>query len=199
MKKVLHVGCGRKSIVGHFGVFRAGEWAETKLDIEPSVEPDIVASMTDMAMVADASHDAVFSSHNLEHLFPHELRLALEEFRRVLTSGGFLLVLVPDIQKAAAAIAAGDWHRALYESDSGPITPLDVLYGHRASIARGQPHMAHRNGFVISSLLASLEAAGFAGVHAKRSAYDLVAMAYKDRRPAESPYLNGLWAPAPTP
>jgi ubiquinone/menaquinone biosynthesis C-methylase UbiE len=195
MKRVLHVGCGPQTVVGRHPVFRAGEWEETRLDIEPSVRPDIVASMTEMPMVADASHDAVFSSHNLEHLFPHELRLALSEFRRVLTPGGFLLVMVPDIQKAAAAIAAGDWRTALYESDSGPITPLDVLYGHRASIARGRSHMAHRNGFVIASLLAWLEAAGFKNAHAKRSAYDLIAMAYKDHRPADSPHLAGRMAP----
>ena len=195
MKRVLHVGCGPQTVVGRHPVFRAGEWEETRLDIEPSVRPDIVASMTEMPMVADASHDAVFSYHNLEHLFPHELRLALSEFRRVLTPGGFLLVMVPDIQKAAAAIAAGDWRTALYESDSGPITPLDVLYGHRAPIARGRSHMAHRNGFVIASLLAWLEAAGFKNAHAKRSAYDLIAMAYKDHRPADSPHLAGRMAP----
>ena len=195
MKNVLHVGCGAKSVVGQIAVFAAGEWSETRLDIDPAAAPDIVASMTDMPAVPDESQDAVFSSHNLEHLFPHELRAALSEFRRVLRPGGFLLVLVPDIQKAAAAIAAGKAEAPLYISDSGPVTPMDVLYGHRPSIGAGQVHMAHRNGFVVVTLLAALERAGFVAVHAKRTDHDLVGMAYKDHRPAGSPRLLGNPAP----
>src|SRR3546814_7773305 len=105
-------------------LFAADRWGETRLDIDPAVAPDVVASMTAMPMVPEASHDAVFSSHNLEHLFPHELRAALAEFRRVLKPGGFVLAMVPDIQKAAAAIAAGQGHLPLYVSPSGPITQI---------------------------------------------------------------------------
>jgi len=190
MKKVLHVGCGPKRVVGNHVLFTADGWSETRLDIEPAVHPDIVASMTDMPMVADDSHDAVFSSHNLEHLFPHELTAALAEFRRVLKPGGFVLVVVPDIQKAAAAIAEGKGHLPLYTTDKWTITPFDVIYGHRWSLAKGRHYMAHRNGFVAATLLASLEEAGFTAVHAKRKVYDLVGMAYKGHRPSGSPGLE---------
>jgi hypothetical protein len=57
--------------------------------------------------------------------------------------------------------------------------------------------MAHRNGFVVTSLIAALEAAGFVAVHAKREPYDLAAMAFKDHRPAGGPRLSGRLAPAP--
>jgi hypothetical protein len=43
-----------------------------RLDIDKNVNPDIVGTMLDMSAVADASVDAVFSSHNIEHLYPHE-------------------------------------------------------------------------------------------------------------------------------
>ena len=76
MKQLLHVGCGRKSALGQ-PLFPAAHWQETTLDIVPGLRPDIVASMTDMPMVPDDRFDAVFSSHNLEHLFPHELKKAL--------------------------------------------------------------------------------------------------------------------------
>jgi ubiquinone/menaquinone biosynthesis C-methylase UbiE len=197
MKKVLHVGCGQKRLVGQNPVFPEGEWRETRLDIDPSVGPDIVSSMTAMPMLPDDCQDAVYSAHNLEHLFPHELRAALSEFRRVLKPGGFALVLVPDIQAAAAAIAAGKGRLPLYVSASGPITPFDVLYGHRASIEHGHIHMAHRNGFVIATLLEALEQAGFTAVHAKRTGMELAGMAYKDHRPAGSPRLSGTLATAP--
>lgn len=196
MKAVLHVGCGPMRIVGENRYFPAGSWRETRLDIDPAVRPDVVASMTDMATVPDSGYDAVYSRHNLEHLFPHELRAALAEFQRVLRTGGFLMVIVPDIRQAAAAIAEGTGHLPLYTASSGPITAFDILYGHRPSIERGLEHMAHRNGFVVASLLAALEQAGLAAVHAKRSRYDLVAMAYKGHRPAGSPGLDR--APAPS-
>ena len=64
-------------MVGRSNLFPPGKWVETRLDIDPSVKPDVVASMTDMSSVPDASCHAVYSSHNLEHLFPHELQQAL--------------------------------------------------------------------------------------------------------------------------
>src|SRR3546814_1391314 len=147
--------------------------------------------MTAMPMVPEASHDEVFAPHNLVHLFPHELRAALAEFRRVLKPGGFVLAMVPDIQKAAAAIAAGQGHLPLYVSPSGPITPFDVIYGHQRSIETGMVYMAHRNGFVIGTLLAVLQEADFTAVHAKRHGFDLNAMAYKGHTPADGPVLQG--------
>ena len=44
-----------------------------------------------------ASVDAVFSSHNIEHLYPHEVPLALKEFMRVLKPDGFVLMTCPDL------------------------------------------------------------------------------------------------------
>jgi hypothetical protein len=43
-------------------------WNAIRLDINPTVAPDVIGIMTDMAVVATASVQAVFSSHNIEHL-----------------------------------------------------------------------------------------------------------------------------------
>lgn len=69
-----------------------GGWRELRLDIEPATHPDIVADMTDMTPLASASVDAIFSCHNLEHLAPHEVPLALAEFHRVLRDDGFAII-----------------------------------------------------------------------------------------------------------
>jgi predicted SAM-dependent methyltransferase len=42
-----------------------------------------------MKAVASESVDAIFSSHNIEHLYPHEVPVALAEFIRVLKPGLF--------------------------------------------------------------------------------------------------------------
>ena len=49
-----------------------GEWQEVRLDISEQVAPDIIGTITDMEAVADGSMDALWSSHNIEHVFPHE-------------------------------------------------------------------------------------------------------------------------------
>ncbi len=161
-RRVLHVGCGAadpRKLPAEW--FPADTWAEVRLDIDASVAPDIIASITDMTPVPTGSMDAVWSSHNVEHLYPHEVPLALAEFRRVLAPGGFLLITLPDLQQVAELVAQDRLTEAAYVSPAGPITPLDMLYGHRASLAQGNAFMGHRGGFTARSLQAALTEAGF--------------------------------------
>ena len=97
-----------------------------------------------MAVVVEASVDAVGSAHNLEHLFAHEVPLALSEFRRVLRTEGFVLVTMPDLQQVAELVAADNLEAAAYLSAMGPIAALDMLYGFRPAIAQGNAFMGHR-------------------------------------------------------
>ncbi|MDB5315365.1 MAG: methyltransferase, type 11 family [Rhodospirillales bacterium] len=162
LRRVLHVGCGAHDpakLPAEW--FPAGAWQEVRLDIDASVQPDIIASITDMAPVATGSMDAVWSSHNVEHLYPHEVPLAFAEFLRVLAPDGFLLLTLPDLQQVAELVAQDRLMEAAYVSPAGPITPLDMLYGHRGALAQGNTFMGHRGGFTARSLQAALVEAGF--------------------------------------
>jgi SAM-dependent methyltransferase len=171
-RTVLHVGCGPADPAKlPAAFFPAGEWLEQRLDIDPGVAPDIVASITDMAVVPTGSVQAIWSAHNLEHLAAHEVPLALAEFHRVLAPGGFALVTMPDLQQVAALVAEGKLEDAAYISAMGPIAALDMLYGHRASIASGNWFMGHRTGFVASTLARHLELAGFQNVRVQRDGH----------------------------
>jgi len=161
-KKVLHVGCGGYAPEKLHARFRGGDWQEVRLDIDAAARPDIVASMTDMGSVENGSMDAVFSSHNLEHLYPHEVPRALAEFRRVLAPTGFALITLPDLQSVARLVADGKLTEPAYMSQLGPISPLDILYGFGPALADNNLFMAHRTGFTGQSLLAALSQAGFA-------------------------------------
>ena len=171
-RTVLHVGCGPADPAKlPAAFFPAGAWREMRLDIDPGVVTDIVASITDMAMVATGSVQGIWSAHNLEHLAAHDEPLALAEFYRVLAPGGFALVTMPDLQQVAALVAEGKLEDAAYTSAIRPIAALDMLYGHRASIASGNGFMGHRTGFVATTLARHLAAAGFQNVRVQRDGH----------------------------
>ena len=183
-KVVLHVGCGVRNPEKLHRRFRNGEWTECRLDINPQVKPDVVASITDMHMIESDSVEAVWSSHNLEHLFAHEVPVALQEFYRVIKPGGFAFVTLPDLLEVAKLVAVDKLDEPAYVSPSGPIAPIDVIYGFRPAIAVGNVFMAHRTGFTAKTLERALRNAGFAAVRVVQGRpgdFDLWAEAVKAR------------------
>lgn len=167
MKTFLHVGCGPRYFDPETNLpkrpkgFDLANWNELRLDINPAVNPDVVGTMTDMSAVPTGSVDAIFSSHNIEHLYPHEVPIALAEFKRVLHSDGFVVITCPDLQSVCALVAQGKLTEPAYVSPAGPIAPLDILYGHRPPMSQGNLYMSHRCGFTLNVLLGTLESAGF--------------------------------------
>lgn len=177
LKRVLNAGSGSYTARKLHPVFAREIWQEIRIDIDPQAKPDMVSSITDMrASVAPQSFDAVWSSHTLEHLYAHEVPSALAEFRRVLKPDGFALITSPDLESVASLILDGGLDKVAYTSPAGPITPLDMLFGHSASITRGQLYMAHKTGFTCASLGRRFVDAGFATVLVKRQGLDLWAL-----------------------
>ena len=182
MKSFLHVGCGPKRKDRTTKALSSPDWKELRFDIDESVKPDLVGTMTDMSSVATGSVDAVFSSHNIEHLYPHEVPLALAEFVRVLSPGGIAVITCPDLKSVCALIAQDKLTEAAYTSPAGPIAPIDILYGLRSSMAQGNLYMAHRCGFTQKVLSATLQTLGFKSVATKSRGhpyFDLWAVASK--------------------
>jgi SAM-dependent methyltransferase len=173
----LHVGCGPKRV--EQTPFAGLGWKEIRLDIDPKAEPDVVGSMLDMGAVDDASVDALFSSHNIEHLYPHEVPQALAEFKRVLKPSGFALITCPDLRSVAALVANDQLTDTAYVSPAGPIAAIDILYGHRPALQAGNLFMAHRCGFTEKVLVVTLQEAGFQriGSLTRAKSFDLWALA----------------------
>lgn len=188
MPTFLHVGCGPKRKPQTTAGFNTPAWTEVRLDIDSAVAPDILGTMTDMGAVATNSIDAVYSSHNIEHLYAHEVPCALAEFQRVLKPDGFVVVTCPDLQSVAALVAQDKLLEPAYVSRAGPISPHDTLYGHAAAMADGNLYMAHRCGFTRRTLIDSLQKAGFASVAAMQRSreFALWAIASKHHRSREA-------------
>lgn len=185
MKNFLHVGCGRNNKKRTTREFSTRKWNETRLDIDPSADPDIIASITEMSMVPSGNYSAIFTSHTIEHLYPHDVNAALVEFYRVLNDEGFAIITCPDLRSIARFIAEDQLTDTLYQSAAGPISPLDILFGHRASVARGNHFMAHKTGFTAKTLTKECIDAGFKSVASQsRSRYfDIWLLASKESLP----------------
>jgi len=56
---------------------------------------DILADLTDLSPIESGSVDAIWASHCIEHLYQHQVPVALTEFRRVLRDDGFVCVWCP--------------------------------------------------------------------------------------------------------
>lgn len=188
MKTFLHVGCGPQRKSGTTRGFNNDDWCEVRLDIDTSVAPDIVGTMVDMPAVESGSMDALFSSHNIEHLYPHEVPIALAEFFRVLKTDGFVVLTCPDLQSVCELVSKGKLVQpAYYTGDGLPISPIDILYGWRQAIARGNLYMAHRCGFTADVLRGTFELAGFrtVAVLSRPACFDLWALASKTSQSEE--------------
>jgi SAM-dependent methyltransferase len=184
MKTLLHIGPGNSRIEQTTKGFNNGQWQELRLDIDPSVKPHLIGTMTDMSLVTSHSVDAIFSSHNIEHLYPHEVPLALAEFGRVLRDDGFCVITCPDLKSVCALIADDKLTEPAYQSSAGPIAPIDMLYGHRDFMGAGNLFMAHRCGFTEKVLRGTLNACGFPWVASlvRPATFDIWTIACKSQK-----------------
>jgi hypothetical protein len=156
------------------------------LDIDPKGTADIVCDARQLGTLNAGEFDAVYCSHNLEHYYRHEVPLALAGFLYVLKDGGFAHVRVPDIYEVMRIVVARalDIEDVLYQSQAGPITVLDVLYGRGIEIERsGQDFFAHKTGFTEKSLLKAFEVAGFSGAYVASGNLKVTSLAFKGEPP----------------
>lgn len=199
-KTVLHVGCGYPNPNKLHRAFRGEAWREIRLDIDADAQPEIVADMRDLTQIPEHSIDALWSSHNVEHLYPHDVLPTLAGFRRILKPDGVALITLPDLQEIARLIADNKLDEPAYVSPAGPIAPLDMLYGFRPSMAQGNLFMAHRTGFTAKTLAQALLQAGFAMVSVQReqSAFNLWAIGFcSEPTPEQLATAQNLMFPLP--
>lgn len=166
MSLLVNAGCGPLGGARLPSLF--DDWKQLRVDLDSNVQPDVIASITDLSEIPSGCADALWSAHCIEHLYAHEVPVALNEFHRVLGDDGFACVIVPDLQAIANFIATDRLHEPVYTSPAGPITAHDMLYGFGAAIGRGQESMAHRCGFTPTLMMQRLREAPFAEIIIRR-------------------------------
>jgi hypothetical protein len=145
---LVNVGCGPRhasTLPRYFD-----HWRQLRVDVDASVQPDILADLTDLSPIPDGSAD-----------------------------DGFVCVIVPDLQTIAQYVAADRLHETLYDSPAGPVTPHDIVFGFGVAIASGRTSMAHRCGFTPGMLQRCFNELPYGEVLLRRRSteYELAAVA----------------------
>ena len=198
-RRVLNVGGQSRGIPlpGAYATFE-----HVLLDLNPDVGADLVLDVRELTTLEPQQFDAVYCSHNLEHVRHHEVPGVLAGFRHVLKPGGLAHIIVPDLQELMlVCVQQGiDLDGLLYESPMGPITPLDVLYGHGGIIAQsGQDGYAPRTGFSRRTLANVVEASGFSPMFCQQGNLELNMITFNGDPDPELAALFGLPLDSPEP
>ncbi len=119
------------------------------------------ADATERIPLPDASCDALYSSHMLEHLDRLEAERFLHEAHRVLAPGGVIRIAVPDLTKLVQEYeATGDADRFIERTLLSVPRPKSAAARLRLLLAGVRHHLWMYDG---TSLCRLLERAGFVG------------------------------------
>jgi predicted O-linked N-acetylglucosamine transferase (SPINDLY family) len=125
--------------------------------------------------------NAIFLNQYLPCCFAHDVQKTLQRCLATLDDDGFLIATCPDLVTIAQHILSHGLTKPSYISEAGPITPLDMIFGHGQTIHDGQTALAHHTGFTQESLVAHLGEAGFKSVRAltRPEQFEVIAVATK--------------------
>jgi len=163
----LHVDCGQTRKAGTTPEFSRPTWKELRQDSDPGNQPDIIGSVVDMSRVPQGSVNAIFSKNDINRLYPQQVESVLQEFLRVLTPDGYLVISCPDLKSICALVAQDRLTEPVGRDEHGPLAPLDLIYGNRAKLSTGDQSAAFKCGFTANVLAGTLNAAGFQSIAGK--------------------------------
>jgi predicted SAM-dependent methyltransferase len=122
-------------------------------DAQPGPDVDFVGICTDLSQFADASIEAIYAAHVLEHLgYRDELPRTLAECCRVLKPGGEFMISVPNLDVLCSLFVADD------TPEDKRLYLMHFMYG-----GQSDAYDFHKVGFTESFLRSFLDTAGFTG------------------------------------
>lgn len=148
----LNLGCGGRRIEGFTGVDAVAR---------PAV--DVIAA-ADKLPFGDSEAAEIMAIHLFEHLEPWNAQGALEEWFRVLKSGGKLVLEMPDIIKCCQNIIDGVMRGGKHPDQLG-------YWGAYGDPRLKDVYMLHRWGYCFKTIKPMLEKAGFIKVTEHRTQY----------------------------
>lgn len=142
-------------------------------DLLPEHKPDVICSVDKLDFAQDGAYDLVRASHVLEHFTVADCKRVIEEWKRVIRPGGYLVVCCPDYIRLS-------WRAILcpqgFDSLSDRFMPgwMNGLYALDLP-----PALGHKSVFTERSLCHLLQNAGFRVLG-------------RQRYQVEEPYILGI-------
>ena len=163
-RTVLNLDPTGHSVVSAIPLFQEKDWQIVEHAPDQRGQSVSLSEPDWLPTLASNAIRAIVASHNLPRYFVHDVEKMLGDYHRILTDDGFVIAVCSDLKAISAVIMAQGVSGTVYESPAGPITALDLVFGHQDSLKQGLFSMAHRSGFTLESLIAAFEQAGFASV-----------------------------------
>jgi SAM-dependent methyltransferase len=148
-KIVLNVGCGKTKLEYQSSHFK--DWKEIRVDAFENDSAHLITSIVDLNKVPNDSVDAIWASHVVEHNYWHDLPKVFNNMIRVLKEDGFAVIRVPDLGSIASRIEEGLLD-TVCDSSAGPVSVIDMIYGHRGFVESWGDGMCHKTGFTKKSM-----------------------------------------------
>jgi predicted SAM-dependent methyltransferase len=142
----LDIGAGSRRRDGYLSV-----------DVRPEAKPDIVSAAWELWTVANNIVTEIYSRHMIEHLDPNDARRTFARWAELLSPGGLLNVIAPDLEFHARQLL-GTVTSSFPNQEQHAMAGF---YGWRDETRGGDREDAHRWGYTEESLTRILSEAGF--------------------------------------
>jgi len=162
----LNVCCGGRILVGY-----------TNVDVAHTPggpAPDILADARRIPL-DDGCADEIMCIHGFEHFYRWEVDSLVIEWRRLLQSGGTLVLELPDLLKCCENIVNNYTGAGKHPDQAG-------MWGLYGDPRLESPLMCHRWGWTPKTLRTFLEAHGFVNVHGQETQFHPAGRARRDMR-----------------
>lgn len=158
--RYLNLGCGDKILDGYVNVDVASS--------RGGRQPDVVCDIRNLSVFEDESTDRVMAIHVIEHFWRWEVEGLLQEWMRVLRSGGELILECPNLASACAELLRDPGLRSRPGIEGQ--TTMWALYG---DPQWKDPLMMHRWGYTPASLAELMRAVGLVNVRQEPAQYKM--------------------------
>lgn len=161
----LNVCCGRKILPDYMNI-----------DIVPTgdAKPDILCNALSVPLPDDCA-DEVMCIHGFEHFYRWEVDQLAQEWKRLLKSGGILVLELPNLVKCCANIVSGYKKPGKHPDQFG-------MWGLFGDPRTSNPHMIHRWGWSPETLGDFLAEQGFVEIREEVTQWHLGGRANRDMR-----------------
>ena len=164
----INIGAGKQTWQGFYCIDAVQHPKATRpLDMKFAFEFHKDGTLKRHIPIADGIAEEVHNYHFIEHVYRWEADAVIREFKRLLVSGGYLVMECPDIEKACRNLIKGG-------NDQMSMWPLYGDWSHK------DPYMMHRHGYTPKTITQLLKDNGFVGIqilppmtHGRRAMRDM--------------------------